>query len=76
MNFPPLRFKISGAESNVEVLRAVKAGVIDGQAHQELSFRENCGVVVLAAKREPQSSLQCCASFSEFARDAAIWRLD
>ncbi|HEX3989372.1 MAG TPA: amino acid adenylation domain-containing protein, partial [Verrucomicrobiae bacterium] len=38
MNFLPLRFNIAGTESNLEVLRAVKAEVIDGQTHQDCPF--------------------------------------
>jgi len=39
MNFLPLRVKVSGSETGLEVLRAVKAEVIEGQTHQDCPFK-------------------------------------
>ena len=40
MNFLPLRVKISGSETGLDVLRAVKAEVIEGQMHQNFPFEK------------------------------------
>ena len=38
MNFLPLRFKFAGSETNLEMLRAVKSVIIDGQTHADCPF--------------------------------------
>jgi amino acid adenylation domain-containing protein/FkbH-like protein len=40
MNFLPLRVKVSGSETGLEVLRAVKAEAIEGQTHQDCPFKK------------------------------------
>jgi amino acid adenylation domain-containing protein/FkbH-like protein len=51
MNFLPLRVKISEAETGLELLRAVKAEVIESQTHQDCPF--NKMVEAMAVERRP-----------------------
>ncbi len=76
MNFLPLRFKINSTESNVEVLRAVKVEVIDGQAHQDCPFEKIVESLSLQRSVSCNPLYNVALLFSgNFSGDAAIWRL-